>query len=211
MRARAAAAESYTSAVVVGERKRIGVFGGTFDPPHVGHLIVAADACDQLALDTVLLVVANVPWQKVGSREISHPNHRLAMVESATAADDSLTSSAVEIERGGPSYMVDTLAELTQAYDDSDLFLLVGSDAAGGLDTWDRHEQLAQLARVVVFPRPGHEHERPPQGIVHDVLRTPLLEVSSSDLRRRVSAGRSIRYLVPEGVRRIIENERLYL
>ena len=194
----------------VGERKRLGVFGGTFDPPHIGHLVIADDAREQLGLDGVLLMVANLPWQKVGTREVSTVTDLLDMVNAALADELHLTASTIEIERGGPSYMVDTLDELTAANPDTDWFLLVGSDAAAGLDTWHAYERLTELATIVVFPRPGHEDQRPPAGIDYELLRTPLLEVSSSDLRSRVGSGRSIRHLVPDSVRRLIVERDLY-
>ena len=110
---------------------RLGVFGGTFDPPHVGHLVTAVNVRHALALDRVLLVVANVPWQKVGERTVSPAEDRLAMVEAAARGVAGLEVSRLEIDRGGPSYTADTLGELRRAHPRAELFLIVGSDAAG--------------------------------------------------------------------------------
>ena len=112
--------------------RRIGVFGGTFDPPHIGHLVAAVDAQQVLGLDVVLLVVAAVPWQKVGERAISPAGERVAMVRAAVADRPGLEVSELEIRRGGPSYTADTLAELRHAEPDADLFVILGRDAAAG-------------------------------------------------------------------------------
>src|SRR6187549_948335 len=134
--------------------ERIGVFGGTFDPPHVGHLVAAVNVRHSLSLDRVLLMVANDPWQKSGSRCISDAADRLAMVEAAVAGVDGLEAGAAEIERGGTSYTADTLATLSS--DGSrELFLIVGSDAAAGLATWERGDEVRRLSTVVVVTRPG--------------------------------------------------------
>ena len=111
---------------------RLGVFGGTFDPPHVGHLVTAVNVRHALSLDRVLLVVANVPWQKVGERTVSPAEDRLAMVEAAARGVAGLEVSRLEIDRGGPSYTADTLGHLHAAHPGVELFLIVGSDAAGG-------------------------------------------------------------------------------
>src|SRR5690606_27243253 len=121
-----------------GPGRRIGVFGGTFDPPHVGHLVPALFVAEALALDVVLLVVANVPWQKVGSRPISPARDRLDMVRAAVDGVDVLEASDLEIRRGGDTFTVDTIAELRAQGPDDDLVLILGSDAASGLDTWER-------------------------------------------------------------------------
>ena len=141
--------------------RRIGVFGGTFDPPHIGHLVTAVDVRDALRLDEVLMVVANEPWQKAGSRRISSATDRLAMVAAAVSDVPGVTVSDVEITRGGRSYSVDTLRFLAEAEPDSERYLVLGSDAAAGLDTWDRPDELADLARIVVVERPGSTTEMP--------------------------------------------------
>jgi nicotinate-nucleotide adenylyltransferase len=134
--------------------ERLGVFGGTFDPPHVGHLVVAVNVRHALGLDRVLLVVANDPWQKTSGRDVSAAADRLAMVEAAVGDVDGLEASAVEIERGGVSYTADTLAALRADDPDAELFLVVGTDAARGLTTWDRVDAVRDMATLVVVTRP---------------------------------------------------------
>src|SRR5690606_31721909 len=131
-------------------RQRIGVFGGTFDPPHVGHLVAAVNAGHEARLDRVLLVVANEPWQKVGDRAITPAADRLAMVEAAVAGVDRLEACDVEIVRGGPSYTVDTLVAIQDRHPDAELFLVLGSDAVAGLPTWEHTERLKELAAIIV-------------------------------------------------------------
>jgi nicotinate-nucleotide adenylyltransferase len=187
------------------------VFGGTFDPPHIGHLVAAVDARSALRLDVVLLVVANVPWQKVGSREISAPEDRLAMVRAAVADEPGLEASDLEIVRGGDSFTVDTLAELHRREPDAELFVIVGADAAAGFGTWERPDEVAALATLVVVDRPGTP--TPDDGADgRRWLRVdiPDLEISSTELRRRVAEGRSIRYLVPPGAASVIAERGLY-
>ena len=119
-------------------RRRLGIFGGTFDPPHVGHLVAANEVRHVLGLDVVLLVVANAPWQKVGSRGISDAQDRLAMVRAAVDGHDGLEASDIEITRGGPSYTADTLAALHEVEPDAELFCILGADAAAGFLTWSQ-------------------------------------------------------------------------
>lgn len=189
--------------------RRIGVFGGTFDPPHVGHLVAAVDALQVLDLDVVLLVVANVPWQKVGDRAVSPAEDRLAMVRAAVADTAGLEVSDLEIKRGGDSYTADTLAELRGAEPDAELFVILGNDAAAGFATWKRYEEVAAQATLVVVDRPGTPT---PVDERFDWRRVdiPELEVSSTELRDRVAAGRSIRYLTPSAVASCIAERCLY-
>jgi nicotinate-nucleotide adenylyltransferase len=190
--------------------RRLGVFGGTFDPPHVGHLAVAVNARHALRLDEVLLVVANVPWQKAGERQVSPAADRLAMVEAAVGDVAGLEPSDLEIRRGGDSFTADTLAELHAAEPDAELFLILGSDAAAGLDTWERRDEVQRLAVIVVVERPGEEGARPPAGWRYERVECPRLEVSSTDLRARVADGRPLDFLVPDAVISCIESRHLY-
>ncbi len=191
--------------------RRIGVFGGTFDPPHVGHLVAAVNVRHALRLDVVLLVVAAVPWQKEGTRRISPADDRLAMVQAAVAGVDGLEASDLELRRGGASYSADTLAELHAEEPDAALFLVLGSDAAAGLATWERVEQVQELAELVVVERPSRaEAGVPPEGFVVHRVETPHLEVSSTDLRERVRDGRPLEYLLTPAVISCIEQRRLY-
>ena len=188
---------------------RIGLFGGTFDPPHVGHLVTAVNVRHALRLDRLLLVVANDPWQK-GDQVVSPAADRLAMVEAAVQGVPGLEPSRLEIDRGGISYTADTLADLTTADPSADVFLVLGSDAAAGLPTWERVDEVRRLARLVVVTRPGAEASRPPEGWEHTVVEVPRLEVSSTDLRARVADGRPLDYLVPEAVVRVVRERGLY-
>ena len=188
---------------------RIGLFGGTFDPPHVGHLVTAVNVRHALALDAVVLMVANSPWQKHGTRPISPAEDRLAMVEAAVVDVKGLVAGDAEIRRGGPSFTADTLATMGEEYPGADLFTIVGDDAAAGLTTWERHEEVVALSRLVVVDRPGAPVELP-AGFDWLHVEVPRLEVSSTDLRARVRDGRPLDYLVTEPVLDIIAMRKLY-
>jgi nicotinate-nucleotide adenylyltransferase len=138
-----------------GRRERLGIFGGTFDPPHVGHLVTAVNVRHDLELDRVLLVVNDQPWQKLGTRDISPAADRYAMVEAAVGSVEGLEASRVEIDRGGMSYTADTLRTLLDEEPGRELFVILGSDAAVGLPTWERADEVRKLATVVVVERPG--------------------------------------------------------
>ncbi len=193
---------------VAGER--LGVFGGTFDPPHIGHLVAAAEVRYALDLDRVLLVVANEPWQKTGMRAISPAADRLAMVEAAVGDVEGLEASSLEIERGGPSYSADTLEALAAADPTGSRFLVLGGDAAAGLETWERAEALSGLATLVLVDRPGMAAPDPPPGWSFERVEMPRLDVSSTDLRDRVSSGRPLGFLTPDAVVSCIRERRLY-
>jgi nicotinate-nucleotide adenylyltransferase len=188
--------------------ERLGIFGGTFDPPHIGHMVTAVNVRHELALDRVLIVVNNVPWQKVGSRPISPVEDRLAMVEAAVADVDGLEASRIEIDSGGVSYTADTLAAL--AAPGRELFLILGADAAAGLPTWDRSDEVRRLATIVAVERPGVVEATPLPGWCWLTVEVPSLEVSSTDLRQRVVDGRPLDYLVTREVADCIEARGLY-
>lgn len=191
-------------------RERLGLFGGTFDPPHVGHLVTAVNVRHELQLDRVLLVVNNEPWQKLGTRHISSADDRLAMVAAAVEGTDGLEASDIEIRRGGPSYTADTLKELSVEEPAPELFVILGSDAAAGLGTWERADEVRDLATVVVVERPGAHEGRPPDGWSWVRVEAPRLEVSSTDLRQRVADGRPLNFLLPPGVIECIAERELY-
>lgn len=176
---------------------RIGVFGGTFDPIHVGHLTVASAAMHELGLDQVLFVVAHRPWQKVGTRSIAPSELRLAMVEAATNHRDDFLASSIEIDRGGSSYTFDTISSLREADDSADYVLIVGSDVVADLNTWHRHDELRELVTLAVIDRPGDVGAEPPPGWRCERVSAPLVNLSSSMLRDRMAAGRPVDYLVP--------------
>ena len=178
------------SATPAGER--LGIFGGTFDPPHVGHLVTAVNVRHELALDRVLLVVNDQPWQKLGTRSITPASDRFAMVEAAVGSVEGLAASRIEIDRGGMSYTADTLRTLLDDDGDRQLYVILGSDAAVGLPTWERAEEVRTLATIVVVERPGTHEATPPPGWSWVRVEVPRLEVSSTDLRARVSDGRPL-------------------
>lgn len=187
----------------------IGVFGGTFDPIHVGHLVAAADARVALGLERVLLVVAADPWQKAGG--VGAPaKDRLAMVEAAVEGIEGLDADGSEIERGGPTYTADTLADLAGRHPGEELVLIVGSDVAASLDTWKRVDEIRARASLAVLARPGTEKGVPPPGWPFRVVETPRLEISSTDIRERLATGRPVDWLVPAPVVDYIRANRLY-
>jgi nicotinate-nucleotide adenylyltransferase len=188
--------------------RRVGLLGGTFDPPHLGHLVVAECARVELALDEVRLLVASDPYQKATT---SPTEDRVAMVEVAIAEDDHLRVDLIALERSGPTYTADTLAELAEREPDVDWYFILGEDAAAGLPTWHRVEEAFALATFVVVTRPGDAAPDPatlPRAVVH--LEIPQLEVSSTQLRERFAAGRATRYLVPLGVDAYVRSHALY-
>lgn len=186
------------------------MFGGTFDPPHVGHLVTAVNVRHELRLDVVLLVVANDPWQKSGERRVSSAQDRLAMAAAAVGDVDGLEVSDIEVRRGGTSYTADTLIELGRRHPGAELHLILGSDAAAGLLTWERHEAVREGATITVVTRPGSEGATPPPGWRWVTVETPRLEVSSTDLRARVADGRPLDYLLTPAVIDTIRQRRLY-
>lgn len=189
---------------------RIGVFGGTFDPVHVGHIAAAATTRHALDLDRVLLVVANEPWQKRGSRPITPAEDRFAMVAASVEASDGLEASRLELDRGGLSYTLDTLSELRAEDSAAELFVIVGADVAADLHTWHRANDVAELATIAVVTRPGApEVELGPPWRV-EAVEIPQLDLSSSDLRARAAAGLPLDGLVPEGAMRWIRRCGLY-
>lgn len=195
-----------------GHRRRVGILGGTFDPPHIGHVAVASSVRSALRLDEVLFVVANDPWQKSPTMRLCSPADRLAMVEAAVADIPGLRASAIEIDRGGPSYMVDTLREIAAQQPDTELFLIVGADAAAGIGTWERHGELPALATLVIVDRPGAGTElSSPLGqwnLVH--VEGPGLEVSSTRLRSQLEQGITSSDLLPPAVVEYIDVHGLY-
>ncbi|MGD0343675.1 MAG: nicotinate-nucleotide adenylyltransferase [Acidimicrobiales bacterium] len=194
---------------------RIGVFGGTFDPIHVGHLVAAVNARHTLGLDRVLFVVANEPWQKVGDRPVSPALDRLALVDAALGDVDGLEASRLEIDRGGPSYTIDTIEELRRLEPTADLYLIVGADVIAGLASWERLDDVRRETTMVVVNRPGSTPVLPGRdgrltGWNAVAIEIPALEISSTDLRERAATGRPLDYLIPEGAVRMIKERGMY-
>ncbi len=188
---------------------RVGLFGGTFDPPHLGHLVTAVNVRHVLKLDLVVLMVANDPWQKHGTREVASAVDRLAMVQAAIRGVDGLVAGDDEISRGGPSFTADTLIALGQRYKGDELFTIVGDDAAAIFGSWQRASEIAKLSTLVVVDRPGSPL-MPPSEFVWNRVEVPRLEVSSTDLRERFVDGRPLDYLVSNEVLKVIAERGLY-
>jgi nicotinate-nucleotide adenylyltransferase len=187
----------------------IGLFGGTFDPPHVGHLVTAVNVRHALGLDRVVLMVANQPWQKQGQRRITPAEDRYAMVVAAVAGVTGIEVGRWEIDHGGPSFTADTLAALAAQHPGVPLYTIVGDDAAAGLRTWERFDEVVRTSTMVVVDRPG-EPSTLPDDVPWVHVEVPRLEVSSTDLRSRVADGRPLDYLVPDAVLRVIRERGLY-
>lgn len=195
---------------------RIGVFGGTFDPIHMGHLIVAEDARAALELDKVLFIPAGQPWFK-SYRQITEAHHRLAMVRLAVEGNPSFGVTDIEIRRTGPSYTVDTLAELRGQYPDAEFIVILGVDALREIDRWHQPRKLFELASVVGMARPGASLDPsvlnaaiPGASSRMRLLDSVLIEISGTEVRQRVAAGRSVRYRVPAAVEQYIHENGLY-
>jgi nicotinate-nucleotide adenylyltransferase len=189
--------------------ERLGIFGGTFDPPHVGHLVAAVNVRYALGLDRVLLTVSHRPWQKVGTRPLSPSVDRLAMVAAAVADIEGLEASDVELRRGGDSYTADTITDLLAEDPSRSLFVIVGQDAAAGMPTWERIDEIRERAHLVVVERPGVDLSLP-EAWPFERVEVPRLEVSSTDLRARVLDGRPLDFLVPDGAISVLHERGLY-
>lgn len=196
-------------------RYRLGIMGGTFDPIHLGHLVCAEQARDQFDLDAVVFVPTGRPaWKQ--DRYVSDVTDRLAMLRIAIAGNDAFDVSRIEADRPGVTYTVDTLQELHDHYPGNvDLFFITGTDAIGQIAAWRDHERIARLASFIAASRPGYdvdEAKRANEASGFDInyFEVPALAISSTDLRERVRAGRSVRYLVPKGVEDYIAGHGLY-
>jgi nicotinate-nucleotide adenylyltransferase len=191
----------------IGPVTRLGIYGGTFDPVHNAHLLVAADVRAAFDLDVVYLVPAGDPWQKRGL-VVASPSERARLAELAVVGVDGVEVSRVEVERDAPSVTADTLEAL--GGDDRELFLVLGADAAANMSTWRRLEETRDLATVVVVEREGEHADPPGAGWRWERLPIPRLDVSSSMIRERLGAGRPVDGLVPAPVLAEIRDVGLY-
>lgn len=218
VRSAAPAPDPDTELVATLSGSRIGVLGGTFDPPHIGHLWLATLAADSLGLDRVLLMPAARPPHK-GNRPISNAADRVTMTRLAITGDPLLDLTLIEMERPGPSYTVDSLEELRAIHGAAArLVLVMAADSLAEIDSWREPDRLLELAEWAICPRTGspapdraalRTRFGAAEARIH-ILDGPSLDVSSSDIRRRVAAGRSIRYLVPRAVEELIVDRGLY-
>jgi nicotinate-nucleotide adenylyltransferase len=187
--------------------------GGTFDPIHHGHLVAASEVQAWFDLDEVVFVPTGQPWQKA-DRVVSPAEHRYLMTVVATASNPRFTVSRVDIDRGGPTYTIDTLRDLADVYPDAELFFITGADALGEIFTWRDAERLFELAHFVGCTRPGYETDPsllagiPTERLT--LIEIPALAISSSDCRERRIAGEPVWYLVPDGVVQYIAKHDLY-
>lgn len=197
----------------MGERRRVGVMGGTFDPVHHGHLVAASEVQAWFDLDEVVFVPTGDPWQK-SDRDVSPAEHRYLMTVIATAANPRFTVSRVDIDRAGPTYTIDTLRELGATMPDSDLYFITGADALTNIFTWRDVDELFKLAKFVGCTRPGYEMDaKALEAIPHDrvtLVEIPALAISSTDCRKRKQRGEPVWYLVPDGVVQYIAKYDLY-
>ncbi|MBB4634548.1 nicotinate-nucleotide adenylyltransferase [Longimicrobium terrae] len=187
---------------------RLGVYGGSFDPPHLGHLVAASDACEALGLSRLLWIPSAVHPLK-GDRVRTAPQLRLEMVRAAIAGDERFQADDLELRRAGPSYTVDTLRELRARHPDAELFLLAGADLLHELPRWREPDEVMRLATLAVVSREG-DALAPESPLPAVAVRVARVDVSSTEVRRRAAAGQTLRYLVPEPVRALIERHGLY-
>jgi nicotinate-nucleotide adenylyltransferase len=195
--------------------ERLGILGGTFDPPHAGHVAAAGLCRDRLGLDRVLFVVANDPWQKSPVRPVTPAADRLAMVTAVVEGVGGAEVSRLELDRGGPSYTIETVEELIAAAlgggaSRPTLYLIVGADVVETLPTWHRVDELARLVTLVVVVRPGAIAPERVPGWDLEVIGGSGVDVSSSQVRALVAEGRSIEGLVPPAVEHCIRRRGLY-
>ncbi|MFC5669293.1 nicotinate-nucleotide adenylyltransferase [Streptomyces incanus] len=191
-------------------KRRLGVMGGTFDPIHHGHLVAASEVAARFHLDEVVFVPTGQPWQK-SHRVVSAAEDRYLMTVVATVENPQFSVSRIDIDRGGPTYTVDTLRDLRALNPDTDLFFITGADALAQILTWRDSEELFSLAHFVGVTRPGHHLTDAglPEGGV-SLVEVPALAISSTDCRARVATGDPVWYLVPDGVVRYIAKRELY-
>ena len=192
--------------------RRVGIMGGTFDPIHNGHLVAGSEVADRFGLDLVVFVPTGQPWQKA-DRQVTAAEHRYLMTVIATASNPRFHVSRVDIDRGGPTYTVDTLHDLRKVYPDAELYFITGADALAKIVTWHNWENMFELAHFVGVTRPGYElaHDLPvEQGSRVSLVEIPAMAISSTDCRVRTAALRPVWYLVPDGVVQYIAKHRLY-
>jgi nicotinate-nucleotide adenylyltransferase len=195
----------------------IGVLGGTFDPVHIGHLVVAEEARIRLGFKEVLFVPAGQPWRKI-DRNITPADHRVEMVRRAIADNPHFKLCTLEVERPGPSYTVDTLTMLRkQLGSEASLFFILGRDTLAELSLWKEPKKLVQLCKLVVAPRLGSKDlkhlETSIPGLLDKVIQLdmPVIGISSAEIRQRIAQGLSVRYLVPDEVEKYITEQKIYL
>lgn len=194
-------------------RARIGIMGGTFDPIHHGHLVAASEVADRFDLERVIFVPTGEPWQKADKR-VTTAEHRYLMTVIATAANPRFEVSRVDIDRGGPTYTVDTLRDLRTIHPTAEFYFITGADALGSILSWRDWEEMFDDATFVGVTRPGYvlsEEMLPPEKRENiEMIDVPAMAISSTDCRERAKVGRPVWYLVPDGVVQYIAKNKLY-
>lgn len=193
--------------------RRIGIMGGTFDPIHNGHLVAASEVADVFNLEEVVFVPTGQPWQKA-DRRVSDAEDRYLMTVIATASNPRFHVSRADIDRGGPTYTVDTLKDMAELYPGDELFFITGADALASIMSWRDWEKMFDLAEFVGVTRPGYELTEDMLPEVHrgrtHLIEIPAMAISSTDCRERASQGRPVWYLVPDGVVQYIAKNEMY-
>ena len=193
--------------------RRVGVMGGTFDPIHHGHLVAASEVQSWFGLDEVVFVPTGAPWQKA-DRQVTQAEHRYLMTVIATASNPRFWVSRVDIDRGGPTYTIDTLRDLNAALPDADLYFITGADALAEIFTWRDADELLDIAQFVGVTRPDFAMDPATLGQIPadrvTMVEVPALAISSTDVRRRTMRGEPVWYLVPDGVVQYIAKHHLY-
>lgn len=193
--------------------RRIGIMGGTFDPIHNGHLVAASEVADVFDLDEVVFVPTGQPWQKA-DRHVSDAEDRYLMTVIATASNPRFHVSRVDIDRGGPTYTVDTLKDMAEIFPGDELFFITGADALASIMSWHDWEKMFDLAEFVGVTRPGYELTEDMLPEVHrertHLIKIPAMAISSTDCRERAAQGRPVWYLVPDGVVQYIAKNEMY-
>ena len=203
----------YTRHVTSTAPTRIGILGGTFDPPHNGHVAAAVAARTQLGLDEVVLMVANEPWQKVGDRDVTPAAVRFEMTSALAEESVGIRAGDQEIRRGGPTFTVDTLEETLAEQPSAEIFLIVGDDTASRIDTWHRSHDIARLSTIVIVNRDNSTNTLPEflqEAHVLHVTMKPI-DVSSSDIREIVARGESVEGVTSPAVAAVIRERGLYV
>ena len=203
----------YTRHVTSTAPRRLGILGGTFDPPHAGHLAAAIAAQTQLGLDEVVLMVANEPWQKVGERDVTPAAVRCEMTDAMVRGLSGLRADDREIRRGGPTFTVDTLEEILAEQPGTEIFLIVGADTASRIDTWHRSLDIARLSTIVIVNRDSSTNTLPEflqdAHVLHVAMKP--VDVSSSAIREVVARGESVEGLTSPAVAALIRERNLYI
>lgn len=186
--------------------KKVGIFGGTFDPPHYGHLLMANEVLDSLQLSEIWFMPNQIPPHKQ-HRQISSSKHRFNMLKQAVAGNDAFRVEPIELERNGPSYTYDTMVLLKKRHPSTEFYFIIGGDMIEYLPKWYKIEELLRMIQFIGVKRPNYKAESCYPVIEVDV---PLFDVSSSMIRSRLKEGRSVRYLLPESVIQYIKEHQLY-